>query len=68
MIAVKLISTPDKGTIRRGYRRILKRYFRELENTQPNKELELLVQKNLLLIDVGFIYFLDSLLKILLEN
>ena len=68
LIAVKLISTPDEGTIRRKYRRFLNKYSRELYHTQSNKELELLVQKNLLLIDLGFIYFIDILLKRLLEN
>ena len=58
-----LFSTPEDGTQKR-LRRFLTKCRDQTEG--PNEQLQLLLQKNLLLIDIGFVYLIDSLLHILL--
>ena len=53
---------PERGT-RRRLRRFLIKISEDISHTE---ELDLLLNKNLLLIDIGFTYFMDSLLRILL--
>ena len=61
-----LFSTPDWG-VRARYRKFLINGVKELDPEGTNEQLQLLFYKNLLLIDIGFIYLIDSLLHILLE-
>ena len=68
LMAANLISTPEEKTLRRRYRRFINRSSKAIDPTRSNKQLEFLIQKNLLLIDLGFIYFIDNLLNKLLVN
>jgi len=63
-----LMEMPDGRTLGRKYRRFINRCSKSIDPTSMNKEFELLIQKNVLLIDLGFIYFMASLLKKLLDN
>ena len=55
----KLVFTPEKGTVRRKYRKFVNNIESKMRNTNMR---ELLIQKNLLLIDLGFIYLSEELL------
>ena len=61
-ISRNLAKTPDNGTDQKKLRKLLNKASRN--NTQ---QVELLVQKNLLIIDLGFIYLNTELLNSLLE-
>jgi hypothetical protein len=68
--AEKLFSAPRRG-IRKRFRRFLIKRTEEIESRQAgnegtNEQLQLLLYKNLLLIDIGFVYLMDSLLRNLL--
>jgi hypothetical protein len=77
--AEKLFSAPRRG-IRKRFRRFLIKRTEEIErlptgpafgsrqagNEGTNEQLQLLLYKNLLLIDIGFVYLMDSLLHNLL--
>ena len=60
-----LFSTPEDGTQKR-FRRFLTKCREQTDSGGPNEQLQLLLYKNLLLIDIGFAYLIDSLLHILL--
>ena len=62
----KLFSTPTERGIRKRFRRFLVKYTEQIDSEGVNEELQLLLYKNLLLIDIGFVYLIDSLLHILL--
>ena len=53
-----LLATPEKGTVRRKYRKFVNNIESEMRNTNMR---ELLIQKNLLLIDLGFVYLSEEL-------
>ena len=61
----KLFSTPDRG-IRKRYRKFIIKRTEQFDSGGLNEQLQLLLYKNLLLIDIGFVYLIDSLLHILL--
>jgi hypothetical protein len=61
----KLFSSSKRG-IRKRYRKFLVKRVEELDPEGTNEELQLLLYKNLLFIDMGFIYLMDSLLRNLL--
>jgi len=63
----KLFSTPERG-IRKRYRRFLIKYTNQVDPSDINEELQLLLNKNLLILDIGFVYLIDSLLYILLKE
>jgi hypothetical protein len=56
-----LFSTSERG-IRKRYRRFLNKSVEQIDREGANVELQLLLHKNILLIDIGFIYLIDSLL------
>ena len=64
--AEKLFSAPRRGILKR-FRRFLIKRTEEIDSGGTNKQLQLLLYKNLLLIDIGFVYLMDSLLRNLLE-
>ena len=61
----KLFSTPERN-IRRRFRLFLTTRAEQIDSGGLNEQLQLLLYKNLLLIDIGFVYLIDSLLHILL--
>ena len=56
-----LFTAPERGGIRRRFRIFLTKC-----SEQADSGGQLLLQKNLLLLDIGFVYLIDSLLHILL--
>jgi hypothetical protein len=68
LIRENLVSTPEDKTLRKKYRRFINELSRVIDPTRSNEDLELLVQKNLLLLDLGFEHLLESLLKRLLDD
>ena len=62
----QLFSVPERG-IRKRFRRFLIKSAEQIDSGAVNQQLQLLLAKNLLLIDTGFVYLIDSLLRILLE-
>jgi hypothetical protein len=58
-----LVQTPEEKTLRRKYRRFINKSSKTINPDRTNSKLELLVQKNLLLIDVGFVYIFESLMN-----
>ena len=58
----KLFSPPDKG-VRKRYRRFLVKSVEQMDPEGKNSELQLLLFKNLLFIDIGFVYLIDTLLN-----
>ena len=63
-----LLSTPEVKTLRRRYRRFINGAAKIIDPQRTNETLELLIQKNLLLIDLGYVYFTESLLERLLAG
>ena len=63
-----LVTTPTEKSLRKKCRRFLNGLTKIVDPNRSNEDLELLVQKNLLLIDLGFVYFIESLLKRLLDE
>ena len=61
----KLFLTPERG-IRKRYRRFLIKRTEQFDSGGLKEQLQLLLHRNLLLIDIGFVYLIDSLLRILL--
>ena len=57
---------PLKKDILKRYRRFLVNTAEQVDPEGTNIDLQLLLDKNLLLIDIGFIYLIDSLLHMLL--
>ncbi len=68
LMIAKLVTTPEGRNIRKRHRRFINRRAKDVDPTRFNQKFELAVQKNLLLIDLGFIYFIESLLKVLLDG
>ncbi len=64
LIERDLIQTPENGSIGKHYRRFINKTSKLVDPRRSNNELELLVQKNLLLLDLGFVYFIEELLKL----
>ena len=64
LIERDLIQTPENGSIGKLYRRFINKTSKLVDPRRSNNELELLVQKNLLLLDLGFVYFIEELLKL----
>ena len=60
-----LFSNPERG-IRKRLRRFLTWCTEQIGSRDVNEQLQLLLNKNLLLIDIGFVYLIDSLLHMLL--
>jgi hypothetical protein len=63
-----LLSTPEVKTLRKRYRRFINGASKIIDPNRTNETLELLIQKNLLLIDLGYVYFIESLLERLLDG
>ena len=63
-----LLSTPEAKTLRKRCRRFINGMSKTVDPNRTNEALELLIQKNLLLIDLGYTYFIKSLLKNLLDD
>ena len=61
----RLVFTPEERTIGKRYRLFINRCAKQIE---INNELELLIQKNLLLLDLGIVYLFDHLLEELVSN
>ena len=68
LIRANLVTTPEGRNIRKRHRRFIIRLAKDVDPMHSNQKFELTVQKNLLLIDLGFIYFIESLLKVLLDG
>ncbi len=68
LMTANLVTTPEGRNIRKRHRRLIVRLTKDVDPTHSNQKFELAVQKNLLLIDLGFIYFIESLLKVLLDG
>ena len=68
LMAANLVSTPEDKTLRKKYRRFINKNVKSIDPTRSDQNLELLVQKNLLFLDLGFTYLIDSLLKRMLRN
>ena len=64
LIENNLVQTPENGFIGKHYHRFINKTSKLLDPRRSNNELELLVQKNLLLLDLGFVYFIEELLKL----
>jgi len=64
LIKDSLVSSTDHKGLRKRYRRFINKCSKD---SRMDNRHELLVQKNLLLVDMGFIYFIESLLKTLLD-
>jgi len=60
-----LISTPEDNTIQKRYRRFINKLNNKVSahKKEITNDLELLLNKNLLLLDLGFAYLNESLLK-----
>ena len=67
LLKENVILSPEKG-IRKRYRRFLNKTSKEVDPDNTNEELQLLLYKNLLILDLGFVYLIDSLLHILLKQ
>ena len=60
-----LVSITERD-IRRRFRQFLTMYAKQTDSERNNEKLQFLLHKNLLLIDIGFVYLIDPLLHILL--
>jgi len=63
-----LVFTPDERTIGKRYRMFINKRAKFIDRTRSSNQLELLIQKNFLLLDLGFIYLLDELLAELFNS
>src|SRR3989441_219271 len=63
-----LLSTSEVKTLQKRYRRFINGASKIIDPQRTNETLELLIQKNLLLIDLGYAYFTESLLERLLAG
>ena len=61
LVPAELIVTPAEGTPLRKIRRYIVKSANALDPNRNNEELELLVQKNLMFVDLGFPYVSASL-------
>ena len=61
LMRASLVSTPENGTLRKKYRRFINEVPKVVDPNRSNEALELLIQKNLLLLDLGFEHLLESL-------
>ena len=68
LMEMDLVSTPDVKTLRKKCRRFINEMSKIVDPNRSNEVLELLIQKNFLLIDLGYVYFIESLLKRLLDD
>ena len=68
LLAARLVATPEEGTLRKKFRRFINHLSSNINPIRTDKQLELLVQKNFLLIDMGFTYLADDLLHRLLGS
>ena len=59
----KILITPGDGTNLIKIRRFINKFVNDLDPERTNKELELILQKNLLFVDLGFVYVSDALLS-----
>ena len=62
----RLISPPEGGSLCKRYKRIINKFLDD-KSLNINDELRLLMQKNKFILDLGFIYIKESLLKQLLD-
>ena len=62
----RLFRNPEIG-VRKRYRAFLVKRVVEVDPEGTNEQLQLLVYKNILFIDMGFFYLMDSLLHNLLQ-
>jgi hypothetical protein len=58
----KILKTPDEGTDLMKIRKFLNKFTKDLDSNRKNENFNLLLQKNLMFVDLGFIYISDSLL------
>ena len=68
LVRNNLLSTPEVKTLRNRNRRLINDISKTVDSTRSNEILELLINKNILLISIGFIHILDSLLSILVSR
>ncbi len=61
----KLYTTPDLNSIGGQYRVYINTTARTTDPNRSNAGLELLIQKNLLILDIGIVYYIDNLLYLL---
>jgi len=59
----KILITPGDGTNLIKIRRFINKFGNDLDPERTNKELELILQKNLMFVDLGFVYVSDMLLS-----
>ena len=60
LLEKKLIVTPEDNSIGKRYRKVINKLS---TSDRENEHLELLIQKNILLLDLGFVYFIEALIK-----
>lgn len=58
-----LLSTPDENTVDKRFRRLINKTSKEMRLDRNDSVIELSIQKNLLLLDLGFTYLNDTLLR-----
>ena len=63
MIRDKLLITPEDGTDLMKIRRFIQKFVNDLDPSRENENLELLLQKNLMFVDLGIVYVSDTLLS-----
>jgi hypothetical protein len=68
LLREKLVSTPEDKSLRKKYRRFINGISNIADPNRLNEPLQLLIHKNLLLIDLGYVYFIEDLLKRLLDD
>ena len=68
LMGENLLSIPDAKTLRKKYRRFINGMSKIVDPNRSNEALELAIQKNILLIDLGYVCFIESLLKSLLDD
>lgn len=50
------------------FKRFINKQWRKIDPKRNNRELEILVMKNLLILDIGFVYFIERLLELLVHS
>ena len=63
LVRDKILNTPEEGTDLMKIRRFIQKFVIDLDPRRENENLELLLQKNFMFVDLGFVYVSDTLLK-----
>ena len=63
LVRDKILNTPEDGTDLIKIRRFIQKFANDLDPNRENENLELLLQKNLMFVDLGFAYVSNTLLK-----